>query len=93
MLAVDCLESFISALHRAKSAARSKQANKPEQVSVTIPKTWMVTAQRNTVVLVFDPKTEARVGYALDVEASKKIAAALVQNANAIASQTAAKKN
>jgi hypothetical protein len=93
MLAADCLESCISALHRANSVARNKRASKPEQVSVTIPKTWMVTAQRNTVVLVFDAKTEARVGYALDVEASKKLAAALAHNANAIARQTAAKKN
>ena len=52
----------------------------------------MVTAEREVVVLVFDPKTEARVGYALDVEASKKLAAALVQGANAVASQRAAKK-
>ena len=92
MLAVDCLESLISALHRARSAARNKQVDKPEQVSVTVPKTWMVTAEREVVVLVFDPKTEARVGYALDVEASKKLAAALVQGANAVASQRAAKK-
>ena len=92
MLAVDCLPSLISALHRARSAARNKQVDKPEQVSVTVPKTWMVTAEREVVVLVFDPKTEARVGYALDVEASKKLAAALVQGANAVASQRAAKK-
>jgi hypothetical protein len=93
MMAVNCLESFISALYRAKSAARNKQGNKPEQISVTVPKTWMVSAEREAVILVFDPKTEARVGYALDSEASKKLAAALVQNANAIASQRAAKNN
>jgi hypothetical protein len=70
-----------------KISYQSKKAEETNRISVTVPKTWMVTAdlkERGVVLLIFDPKTETQAGYALDPEASKKMAAALVQNADAI---------
>ena len=86
MMPADCLDTLISALTRARSAVMSKQTEQSHRISVTVPKTWMVTAEneRGAVLVIFDPKTDTQAGYALDVEASKKMAAGLVQNAEAI---------
>jgi hypothetical protein len=56
----------------------------------------MVTADlqvRGLVLLVFDPKTDAQVGYALDPDSSKKLAAGLVKNAEAVIAHKAKKQN
>ena len=94
LMPAECLEALISGLNRAKSVVRNKQAKNAEQVSVTVPKTWMVTADvqaRGVVLLVFDPKTEAQVGYALDAESSKRMAAGLVRNADLVLAHKAGK--
>src|SRR5262245_30865343 len=95
MIPADCLEELIAGLYRAKTAVRNKQSKNADQISVAVPKTWMITADvnvRGVVLLVFDPKTESQVGYALDPEASKKMAVGLVQNADAIIKHKTAKK-
>src|SRR5437588_7834268 len=75
MMPADCLDALISALTRARSAVMSKQTEQSHRISVTVPKTWMVTAEneRGAVLVIFDPKTDTQAGYALDVEASKKM--------------------
>ncbi|MET0632179.1 MAG: hypothetical protein ABWY92_15085 [Xanthobacteraceae bacterium] len=96
MMPADCLEALISALNRAKSAAKNKRDKASDQVTVTLPKTWMVTADlqvRGLVLLVFDPKTDAQVGYGLDPDSSKKLAAGLVKNAEAVIAHKAKKQN
>ena len=96
MMPADCLEALISALNRAKSAAKNKRDKASDQVTVSLPKTWMVTADlevRGLVLLVFDPKTDTQVGYALDPESSKKLAAGLVKNAEAVIAYKAKKQN
>ena len=96
MMPASSLDVLISALNRAKSAIRSKKAEESNRISVTVPKTWMVTAdlkESGVVLVIFDPKTETQAGYALDPEASKKMAAALVQNADAIQAHRTANKN
>jgi hypothetical protein len=96
MMPADCLDALILALTRAKSAAKSKRDNAPDQVTFMLPKSWMVTADlqvRGLVLMVFDPKTDAQVGYALDPESSKKIAAGLIKNAEAVIAHKAKKKN
>ena len=87
LMPADCLDAIISALNRAKSAVRNKQATSANQISVTTPKTWLVTADlevHGLVLLIFDPKTETQIGYALDAESSKKMAAGLIKNADAV---------
>ena len=69
MMPADCLEALISALNRAKSAAK----NKRDKAS--------------------DPKTDAQVGYGLDPDSSKKLAAGLVKNAEAVIAHKAKKQN
>jgi hypothetical protein len=59
------------------------------QLKVTVPKTWLVTAdlkQRGVVILAFDHQAETRVGYALAPDAAKKMGASLNQNAEAVLS-------
>ena len=96
MMPADCLDALISALTRARSAVRSKKTDESHRISVTVPKTWMVTAdlnERGVVLVIFDPKTDTQAAYALEVEASKKMAAGLIQNANAIETRRAAKNS
>jgi predicted regulator of Ras-like GTPase activity (Roadblock/LC7/MglB family) len=96
MMPADCLDALIAGLNRAKTTVRNKRAKNLEQVSVTMPKAWMVTADvqaRGVVLLVFDPKTEAQVGYALDAESSKKMAAGLIKNADAVVAHKASRRN
>jgi hypothetical protein len=46
------------------------------------------------VVVIFDPKTEAQVGFALDVESAKNMAVGLVKNAEEVLNKKcAAQKN
>jgi|SRR6516225_609715 hypothetical protein len=92
MMPTDCLEEFIDGLNRAKATAVNKGFKNSDRIRVTVPKTWMVTMDSNTrgVVLVFDQKTDSRVGYGLDAESSRKIAAALAHNADVITKQRAA---
>jgi hypothetical protein len=96
MMPAECLEALILALTRAKSAAKNKRDKTPDQVTFTLPKSWMVTAdvqKRGLVLMVFDPKTDGQVGYALDPESSKKIAAGLLKNADAVIAHKGMKKN
>jgi uncharacterized protein (DUF2237 family) len=95
MMPIDCLDVLISGLNRARSAAKNKKAEDANQINVTVPKTWMVTAElkiNEVVLVVFDPKTDTQAGYALDVVSAKKMAAGLIQNANAIETHRATKK-
>ena len=96
LMPADCLDAVISALNRAKSAARNKQATSASQINVTKPKTWLVTADlevHGIVLLVFDPKTETQMGYALDAESSKKMAAGLIKNADAVLARASSKRS
>jgi hypothetical protein len=73
MMPADCLDALISTLKRVKSAARNKKAKDFDQLNLTMPKSWMVAADLNVhgvVVVIFDPKSDAQAGYALDVESS-----------------------
>jgi hypothetical protein len=96
MMPANCLDALISTLKRVKSAAKNKKANGLDQLNLTMPKSWMVAADLNlhgVVVVIFDPKSDAQAGYALDIESSKKMATSLIQTANAVANHRAAKKN
>src|SRR5262245_11460897 len=69
MIPAECLEVLIAGLNRVKVTVRNKQSKNVDQISVSTPKTWMVTSDvnvRGVVLLIFDPKTESQVGYALD---------------------------
>src|SRR5262245_20578865 len=95
MIPAECLDALIAGLNRAKSVAKNKQSTSGEQVSVTMPKTWMVTADvdvRGVVVVIFDPKTDNQIGYALDVESAKNMAVGLVKNAEAVLAKRHNKK-
>ena len=96
LMPADCLDALISTLKRVKSAAKNKKAKGFDQLNLTMPKSWMVAADLNVhgvVVVIFDPKSDAQAGYALDVKSSKKMAASLIQTANAVAIHGAAKKS
>ena len=75
MMPADCLDALISALTRARSTVPSKKTDESHRISVTVPKTWMVTAdlnERGVVLVIFDPKTDTQAAYAPELEASKK---------------------
>ena len=96
MMPAECLDALILALNRARTAVQNKRGKNGDQIAISTPKTWMVTADLNVhgvVVLIFDPKTDAQVGYALDAEASKKMADGLIKNADAVAAHRLARKN
>ena len=88
MMPADCLDALISVLKKVQSVAQSKKAKESDKLDLTVPKSWMVAADLNThgvVVVIFDPESDTQAGYALDAETSKKMAASLVQTANAVA--------
>jgi hypothetical protein len=63
IMPADCLDALMFALNRARSAVRSKKADESNRVSLTVPKTWMVTAdlaEHGVVLVIFDPKTDTR---------------------------------
>src|SRR5437660_1746595 len=81
-----CVDELIAVLNRAKSAVDLKSPGAANQLKVSKPKTWLVTAElkeRGVVILAFDHQSDARIGYALTPEAAKKMAASLGQNADA----------
>ena len=82
-----CLDELLSALKGAKSDIDRKDPKKANQFQITVPKTFLVTAdvkERGLVILVFDHQAETRVGYALTPDAAKKVSSGLTQNAEAV---------
>jgi hypothetical protein len=95
MVPAECLEQLIAGLNRAKATVANKRSKNLEQIGVVFPKTGMVTADlnaRGVVLLIFDAKTDSQVAYGLEPEASKKIAAGLIQNADTIIRQKGVKR-
>lgn len=87
-----CLDELLSALKDAKSDIDRKDPKKANQLKVTMPKTWLVTAdvkEHGVVILVFDHKAETRVGYALTPDTAKKLSSGLTQNADAVINKKA----
>ena len=84
---VTCVDELIATLQKIKSSIELKDPKTATQLKVTVPKTWLVTAdlkQRGVVILAFDHQAETRVGYALAPDAAKKMSASLNQNADAV---------
>ncbi len=94
-----CVGDLISAVNQAKPETQSKNPpdkNPPErqkdqkdgtQLTVAVPKTWLVvadTAVHHMVILAFDHQADTKAGYALNPDAAKKLAGVLVQKADAI---------
>jgi hypothetical protein len=89
-----CVEELATALKGAKPQIDPKDALQANQLKVTMPRTWLVTADvkdRGVVVVAFDHQAETRVGYALDPDAAKKIADGLTKNADAILAEKSAR--
>jgi len=87
---IACVEELMTALQKLKSSIELKDPKTAMQLKVTVPKTWLVTAdlkQRGVVILAFDHQAETRVGYALAADAAKKMSASLNQNADAVLNQ------
>ena len=87
---IACVEQLMTALQKLKSSIELKDGKTATQLKVTVPKTWLVTAelkQRGVVILAFDHQAETRVGYALAPDAAKKMSASLSQNADVILKQ------
>jgi len=77
----------------APGSEKSPAAPAPaSQVTVMVPKTWLVTADtsRQAVIIVFNHESDGRAGYALNTESGQKLADALSKNATAISQQAAA---
>ena len=82
-----CLDELLSALKGAKSDINRKDPKKANQLQLTVPKTFLVTAEvkeRGLVIVVFDHQAETRAGYALTPDAAKKLSSGLTQNADAV---------
>ena len=101
-LPVASLYSFIADLQKLQSTSRPAQGTAPPSpgsspapgtVEVTVPRAWMARAlpDRRLVVVVFDPQTEKQVAYALPPDAVREMAAALVKQAEKLATQAPAK--
>jgi len=67
----------------------------PNQVSVKVPKKWMVTADliRSLVILIMDYQSEAQVGFALDASAATQLANALTKNGEAVSQSIPISRN
>ena len=96
-----CIDRLIAMLQDAKGRLQPEAAQRPKpsperqtplqpnQVRVTVPKTWAITTdnqQRGLVIVVFDHQAETRAGYALSPDAARKMSVALAKNAEAVLS-------
>ncbi len=65
----------------------------PDRVTVALPKKWMLKAlaERNAVLMVFDPQTVTQSGYALSGSSAREMAMALVKCAEDLANREAGK--
>lgn len=106
LIPANCVDPLISALTEAKSKTggtpvrqRQPAATPPktaDHVTFKVPKNWLITADlqvRKLVLLVFDHQSDAQAGYALDAEAAKKMAGALVKSGDAVLAKKAETKN
>ena len=87
-----CLDELLSALKGARSDINRKDPKKANQLQLTVPKTFLVTAdvkERGLVIVVFDHQAETRAGYALTPDAAKKLSSGLTQNADAVINKKA----
>jgi hypothetical protein len=67
--------------------ASAAQTEQPNQVTISVPKNWLVssdTKEHHVVLVVFNHKMDGQAGYALDPNAAKKMAVGLVKNADAV---------
>jgi len=95
------LDALLLAFNRSKpvpqqSAPPASSAEQPStsQVTVVVPKTWLVTAdqKRQAVIVVFNHQSDTRTGYGLNAETTQKLATALSKNADAILEQVRAEQ-
>jgi hypothetical protein len=92
LMSAESLDEVVTALQEAQAAVRAKQGKPEDQVRFKVPKNWLVSSDlqvHDVVLLVFDHKSETQAGYALGADAAKKMAVALVQNADAAAKRKA----
>jgi hypothetical protein len=94
---IECLKDLQSSTARDAFENNAVEATSTEHAAVAenttdnprvkIPKTWSaaVDKQRGFVVVVLDHSTPAKFGFALHPDAAKKLAAALVKQADVIA--------
>jgi hypothetical protein len=78
-----------------KTAIASKGGKDLNQVTITVPKKFMVGADlrvHDVVLLIFDQQTESQTGYALNADAAKQMAVGLVKNADAVLTKKAGKE-
>jgi len=76
------------------TAAQSKPGEPNNQVTLTVPKNWLVSADlqmHDVVLLIFNHKTDAQSGYALDADTAKKMAVGLVKNGDAVLAHKASR--
>ena len=94
LMSAERCEELLSVLSSIKSAIQVRRPKKNEQVSVTVPKNWLVSADvqvHGVVVLVFNHQANGQTGYALDANSAKQLAVGLVKNAEAVLTHKAAK--
>jgi hypothetical protein len=77
--------------------AAASPAQNLNQVTIRAPKKWMVHWAHGSglpqpmVLVIIDPQTEGRAGYAFDAKSAREMAAGLVKNADALAAHEAKK--
>ena len=89
-----CVDRLIAVLQDAKSKLQPKASLEPNQLRVTVPKTWALTAdlqERGLVIVVFDHQADTRTGYALSPDAALKMSESLARNAEAVLSTKTAR--
>src|SRR5882724_3704835 len=92
----ECLDALISDLQQTKLTNGTPSGQKTHQMAVKTPKKWMIGTglPNHAVVLVlFDPQSDDRGGYALNPGTAKEMAAALVKNAEAVSTQIAGSRH
>jgi hypothetical protein len=92
ILPLDQLDRLSSLIEQVRAETPTQKNN---ELKVSAPRSWLVTADlqvHDVVLLIFNQQTQAQVGYALEAEATKKIADALIRNAEAVSKKKAAHK-
>ena len=100
---ISCMKDLLSTLQAASQGNGAHEApqsgdgdlQQPNQISVKVPKKWMVTADlvRSLVILVLDYQSEAQVGFAFDAAAARQLAAALTKNGETVSQSTPTTRN
>ena len=89
VLPAPSVSGLLTALAPLDVTPPSKSGKPDNELTISIPKTWLVTkdARKQAVILIFNHQAETRCGFALSPDSINKLIEALSKNAAALAKQ------